>query len=195
MDKDPNRLAKTGTGQERMLAFLREDAEQQMMDLAKRVPQAMGSGLRAVGEGVQKGILPGKYAVTQKFGNYNPGLYAGINKSMRNTGVDFGVPTGVPTALPSGRWQILQAAGNGWNDGYGGSVLAQNEETGEKLRFSHLSALNAIPGQRLLGGSIIGRVGATGNATGSHLDLEYYDPKGKVADILSSAYANELFGI
>ena len=50
-------------------------------------------------------ILSQEGQITQAFGNYNPALYRGINKSMINTGVDIGVPTGTDVTLPSGEWE------------------------------------------------------------------------------------------
>lgn len=130
--------------------------------------------------------------ITQQFGNYNPSLYRGINQSMTNTGVDIGVPTGTGVNLPDGVWKILEAIKGGFNKGYGNSVLAQNTKTGEKLRFSHLSDVAAQLNQMLQGGSRIGATGATGNVTGPHLDLEYYNQQGKLADVLKSGYGRYL---
>lgn len=189
----------------RRKAIMRQVAEEEQAELAKRqeemykpaepTPQEEAGQPFTMTEMSQQGIMPSKYAVTQRFGNYNPALYRGINQSMRNTGTDFATPTGTPLALPQGNWKIEQVANpNGWNQGYGGSIVAVNEDTGEKLRFSHLSRLNAIPGKRLRGGSVIGYSGATGNVTGAHLDLEYYDGKGNLADVLQTRYAKDIFG-
>jgi len=130
--------------------------------------------------------------VTQPFGNYNPALYRGINKSMINTGVDIGVPTGTDVTLPSGEWEV-EESGSGWNRGYGNSVLVRNVKTNEKLRFSHLSRVAPLrKGQKLSGGMTFAQTGATGYATGPHLDLEYYDQLNRIQNFLKSSYARNL---
>lgn len=77
---------------------------------------------------------------------------------------------------------------------YGNSILVQNTETGEKLRYSHLSVVAVGKGDVLDTGSFIGKSGATGNTTGAHLDLEYYDKNGKLADVMRSAYGKHYVG-
>jgi len=153
-------------------------------------------------QSAQTSILPTKAQITQKFGNYNPGIEV-FNKSGVNTGVDFGVKEGTPLALPPGKWKIMQAVsgasgkgyiGNKQNSGYGNSILAVNEQTGETLRFSHLSSVKVQPGMTINGGTVIGASGATGNVTGPHLDLEYKDQAGLYKDIMNSPYAKYLFG-
>lgn len=118
-----------------------------------------------------------------------------------NYGVDFAVPTGTPVQLPEGRWKIVDAKGgirtggigDKSNSGYGNSVYAQNVDTGEKIRLSHLSKIDAQPGQELQGGSRVGLSGRTGNASGPHLDVEYYDRQGRKSDVLRTPYAQQLF--
>jgi hypothetical protein len=143
----------------------------------------------------QQGILGKAAPLTQAFGNANPGVE--VFSHGVNSGADFGAPVGTTVALPQGRWQILQAfagddkpghIGDNTNEGYGNSVLAQNLDTGEKLRFSHLSQVGVLPGQTVDGGLTIGATGDTGNVTGPHLDLEYYNQLGQLADVLKSRY-------
>lgn len=146
--------------------------------------------------GAQK-ILSSGGPVTQRFGNRSSVEHfsGGVNY-----GTDIGVPEGTQVALPPGKWQVVQSysgatggrEGDGTNSGYGNSVLVQNMETGEKMRFSHLSQNMAQPGMVLQGGTYIGATGRTGNATGPHLDLEYYDQSGQMRDVLQSMYAQYL---
>lgn len=139
-----------------------------------------------------KTMILNRAPVTQEFGNYNPGLYRGINQSMRNTGTDFGVPTGTDINLPSGEW-VVEEVGTGYNRGYGNSVAVRNAQTGERLRFSHLSKMLRVqPGQNIQGGQLLAKSGATGNVTGPHLDLEYYDNQGQLGDVLQSKYRETL---
>jgi len=77
---------------------------------------------------------------------------------------------------------------------YGNSILVQNTETGEKLRFSHLSEVAVNEGDLLDTGTYIGKSGKTGNTTGAHLDLEYYTSKGGLADVMKSPYGKHYTG-
>lgn len=159
------------------------------------------------------GPMPGKNkrqnvtpTITQVFGargaheKYSGGV---------NYGTDFAVPRGTQAKLPKGEWQVIESfdkatvggPGNvqaSLNRGYGNSVLVRNKDTGEMLRFSHLrpGGVFVKPGQTIKGGNVIGETGATGNTagkTGQHLDLEYYTPKGRLADVLRTNYYKEIF--
>lgn len=131
---------------------------------------------------------------------YGKGVEA--NSSGINQGTDISIPVGTPVALPKGDWKVIDAktgvTGGNLKDykksPYGNSVLVQNTQTGEKLRMSHLSEVGVSNGTVLKGGQVIGKSGATGNVSGAHLDLEYYDPNGKIADIRSSGYASSYLG-
>lgn len=150
-------------------------------DIGQNISNYSGEALSNVGK-----ILGISGPITQAFGNRNPieRFSGGVNY-----GTDIGVPTGTKVALPKGKWQIIDAnASGGMNQGYGNSVYAQNLETGEKLRMSHLSRVGVRQGQVVDGGQIIGETGATGNVTGPHLDLEYYDAAGRIADVMNSRY-------
>lgn len=145
----------------------------------------------------RSGNLKG-FPVTQPYGNVNPSVEK-FSRGGINTGVDIGVPKNTPVSLPKGQWKVVKAfngartgyVGDNENSGYGNSVLVQNLDTGEQIRFSHLNQLN-IPSEVMNGGQVIGLSGATGNVTGPHLDIEYKDSKGKLSDFLQSPYADQL---
>jgi murein DD-endopeptidase MepM/ murein hydrolase activator NlpD len=81
-------------------------------------------------------------------------------------GLDFPAPTGTPvTAAAPGR---VESAG--YDDGYG-LVVAIAGGGSEEL-YAHLSAAAVRPGEPVSGGQLVGRVGATGYATGPHLHFE-----------------------
>lgn len=125
-----------------------------------------------------------------------------------NYGTDFIVPKGTKITAPPGKWKVVSAfngakaegpknSQRGINQGYGNSVLLENTETGEKMRFSHLTigGVAVKPGQEVSGGDVIGLSGATGNTagqTGQHLDLEYYNSKGRISDVMRTPYAQYL---
>ena len=81
--------------------------------------------------------------------------------------IDYGAPTGTPVrAVADGR---VRAAG--WDGGNGISVTLKHR-SGYETMYNHLSRLGAgiRPGSRVTQRQVIGYVGATGLATGPHLD-------------------------
>jgi murein DD-endopeptidase MepM/ murein hydrolase activator NlpD len=79
--------------------------------------------------------------------------------------IDYGAPVGTPVrAVADG---VVMAAG--WNGGYGVSVTLRHAR-GYQTMYNHLSIASVRAGQRVRQRAVIGRVGATGLATGPHLD-------------------------
>ncbi len=80
-------------------------------------------------------------------------------------GMDFAVPTGTPIVAPAGGVVTLADP-----DLYfeGGTVFLDHGQ-GLVSVFMHMSALDVKDGQRVNKGEVLGRVGATGRATGAHL--------------------------
>ena len=83
-------------------------------------------------------------------------------------GVDYGAPHGAPiVAVAAGT--VVSA---GWAGG-GGKQVRLRHAGGFETYYLHLSsfAKGVHPGARVDQGQLIGRVGATGTATGAHLDF------------------------
>jgi murein DD-endopeptidase MepM/ murein hydrolase activator NlpD len=84
-----------------------------------------------------------------------------------HTGLDFLAPSGA----------AVRAAGNGtvvfdgYNDGYGKLVVIRNA-IGVSTWYAHLSRIGVRRGEPVSTGSLVGRVGMTGDATGPHLHFE-----------------------
>jgi murein DD-endopeptidase MepM/ murein hydrolase activator NlpD len=81
-------------------------------------------------------------------------------------GVDFGAPTGAPVvAIADG---VVELAGN---TGGGGNAVRLRHASGYESEYLHLSAFGSgiRVGAHVSQGQVIGRVGATGLATGPHL--------------------------
>lgn len=99
-------------------------------------------------------------------------LTAGFGMTSRlwasfHTGLDFAAPTGTPIfAVASG--VILQT---GWAGPYGNRTVERLPD-GTELWYAHQSEIGVRPGQSVLAGQTIGKIGATGNTTGPHLHLE-----------------------
>lgn len=87
-----------------------------------------------------------------------PGSYHG--------GVDVAKPTGAPVAAPADGVVILAANAPFTLEG---RLLMIDHGMGLNSAFLHLSAIEVTEGQAVRQGQLIGRVGATGRATGPHL--------------------------
>ena len=60
----------------------------------------------------------------------------------------------------------------GWNNWGYGNVVVINHGNGWQTLYAHLSAYNVACGQSVFQGNVIGAIGETGNASGSHLHYE-----------------------
>lgn len=88
-------------------------------------------------------------------------------------GLDIAAPTGSPVVAPAAGEVVLAET-----DIYftGGTIIIDHG-MGINSAFSHLQSLNVKVGQQVRQGEQIGTVGATGRATGPHLDwrVNWYD--------------------
>jgi murein DD-endopeptidase MepM/ murein hydrolase activator NlpD len=84
-----------------------------------------------------------------------------------HTGIDLPAPTGTPvSAAGAGRVTYV-----GWLDGYGLLAVVAHG-FGVRTFYAHLSRAQVRVGQTVSAGATVGRVGATGDATGPHLHFE-----------------------
>lgn len=96
-----------------------------------------------------------------------------------NVGLDIGAAQGAPLqAIEQGK--VVEA---GWSDaGWGYTVKVQMAD-GSTYRMSHMQGQPHVKvGDTVAKGQRVGSVGATGNATGPHVDLEIRDPQGRNID-------------
>ncbi len=86
--------------------------------------------------------------------------------SSMHTGQDFAAPEGTSVrSVADGT--VVSAA---WEGSYGQKVVVLHDD-GTETWYAHLSSF-VRTGGRVQAGDVIGRVGSTGNSTGSHLHLE-----------------------
>jgi murein DD-endopeptidase MepM/ murein hydrolase activator NlpD len=95
-----------------------------------------------------------------------------------HSGTDIGAAMGTPVlAAYSGKVEIAD-----WMGGYGMTVIL-NHSNAQQTLYGHMSEIFVQPGQVVEQGTVIGRVGSTGNSTGPHLHFEvrHLTPEGWVA--------------
>lgn len=86
-----------------------------------------------------------------------------------HTGTDIGAPMGTPVlAALTGRVIFSD-----WLGGYGASVALEHTNGSQQTLYAHLSEVFVKPGDIVKQGTVIGRVGSTGNSTGPHLHFEF----------------------
>ncbi len=86
-----------------------------------------------------------------------------------HNGVDYGAPVGTPIiAAADGEVMISRI---GWNGGYGTYIVIRHAN-GTQTLYAHMSQLNVNPGERVVKGQVIGKMGNTGQSTGPHLHFE-----------------------
>jgi murein DD-endopeptidase MepM/ murein hydrolase activator NlpD len=97
------------------------------------------------------------------------GVRGSIWSSGRHTGIDFDGSTGdTVRAVHTGT--VVFAGGDG---AYGIHVKLQHSN-GDQTWYAHLSAITVRVGQQVTTGDTLGRIGSTGNSTGSHLHFEVH---------------------
>jgi murein DD-endopeptidase MepM/ murein hydrolase activator NlpD len=92
-----------------------------------------------------------------------------LGRMRAHKGVDYAARSGTPI-MAAGDGRVEMA---GWKSGYGKTVII-NHGQGRSTLYAHMSSFGKIKrGQYVSQGSVIGRVGSTGLATGPHLHYEF----------------------
>ncbi len=110
--------------------------------------------------------------ITSRFSHsrYHPIL----KKRRPHLGVDYGAPHGTPV-LAAGSGRVVFAG----RDGGFGKLVRIRHPNGYTTAYAHLSRIEVRRGQEVNQGQRVGRVGATGLATGPHLDYRVQDQRGR----------------
>lgn len=102
----------------------------------------------------------------------------GWRHRSHHDGIDLAAPRGTPFyAAADG---VVEFAG--WERGYGRTIYVSHSG-GVVTIYGHASKILVEPGERVIKGQLIGRVGCTGSCTGSHLHFEVR-VNGRAADPL-----------
>ena len=97
--------------------------------------------------------------------------------SRYHTGIDFSAGVGVPVrAVTAG---VVTHAGSG-SAGWAGRYVTIRHADGRSTLYAHLSSVSVSVGERVSGGTRIGRVGMTGRTFGPHLHFELYPAGARV---------------
>lgn len=132
--------------------------------LASALPQIPYTGAVAVNPGGMMFPLSVPSPITSLFGwRVHP-----ITGDRRfHAGTDLGAAMGTPIlAAATGQVEVAD-----WVGGYGLTVIL-NHSFAQQTLYGHMSEIFVQPGQLVQQGTVIGRVGSTGNSTGPHLHFE-----------------------
>ena len=99
--------------------------------------------------------------------NYGYRIHPILKRRILHTGIDVAAPNGTPVKA-AGPGEVLF---DGWLRGYGRVIILDHGRDYSTL-YAHLSASLVKEGQVVNAGSVIARVGRTGNVTGYHLHFE-----------------------
>jgi len=144
-------------------------AERAKVRTAKAQRLSRDDGVRAVREGFiwpVTGRISGVYG-SQRIYNGTPGT--------PHYGVDVARPTGTPVTAPAAG-EVTLAEPDLF---YSGGTVILDHGYGLSSSFLHLSKLSVEVGDQLAPGDLIGSIGATGRATGPHLDwrMSWFDQR------------------
>lgn len=90
-----------------------------------------------------------------------------LKKNVPHLGTDYAASQGTRVHATA-RGRVTHA---GWNGGYG-KMVEISHPNGYRTRYAHLSRIHVKKGQSVQQKTLVGRVGATGRATGPHLHYE-----------------------
>ncbi|MBT3343951.1 MAG: M23 family metallopeptidase [Gemmatimonadetes bacterium] len=90
-----------------------------------------------------------------------------LKKNVPHLGTDYAANQGT-VVHATARGRVTHA---GYNGGYG-KMVEISHANGYRTRYAHLSRIHVKKGQRVEQKDLVGRVGATGRATGPHLHYE-----------------------
>jgi hypothetical protein len=119
------------------------------------------------GKAIKKALLrvPFKFnpRISSRFSHSR--LHPILNQRRPHLGIDYAAPTGTPV-LASGSGRVVFAGRQG---GYG-NLIKIRHGSGYVTYYAHLSRMLVRQGENVSQSQVIGHVGATGLATGPHLD-------------------------
>ncbi|WP_410785829.1 M23 family metallopeptidase [Kribbella sp. C-35] len=141
-------------------AAKKAEANAKALAAAKKEALAKAAALKAAA--APKIVLPTTgYHLTARFNQ------AGGRWAHNHTGLDFAAPMGTPVrSVMAG--EVIQADFEG---AYGRQVKVRHAD-GTVTSYSHMSEFDVSVGDSVEAGTMVGRIGMTGNTTGPHVHFE-----------------------
>lgn len=137
------------------------------------------------GQSLRKAFLASPLEFSRVTSGFSMRFHPILQTWRAHTGVDYAAPTGTPArSVGDG---VVDFAG--WQNGYGNVVIIGHLNKAQTV-YAHLSAIDVKKGQAVSQGQTVGKVGATGWATGPHLHFEYRE-NGVFKDPLTLAKQSE----
>jgi murein DD-endopeptidase MepM/ murein hydrolase activator NlpD len=137
------------------------------------------------GQSLRRTYLASPLTFSRISSGFNMRFHPILQTWRAHLGVDYAAPTGTPVrSIGTG---VVESAGN--MGGYGNAVVVKHHN-GHSTVYAHLSQMLVKRGQSVAQGQSIGKVGATGWATGPHLHFEFR-VNGKHQDPLVMARRSE----
>jgi murein DD-endopeptidase MepM/ murein hydrolase activator NlpD len=155
-------------GYGRILAARYQNAGDLYQAVLFRDPSGKAAYYAPDGKAMQKAFLrsPLKFSGRVTSGFSHRRFHPILKRYRPHHGVDYAAPTGSPVQAV-GDGAVVSA---GWENG-GGKTVRLRHPKGYETSYLHLSRILVRPGQRVRQGQLIGLSGATGLATGPHLDF------------------------
>ncbi|TQJ18076.1 murein DD-endopeptidase MepM/ murein hydrolase activator NlpD [Kribbella jejuensis] len=147
--------AKKAADSAKALAAAKAEAAAKAAAIAKQAAIAKAAAAPKI-------VLPTTgYHLTARFNQ------AGGRWAHNHTGLDFAAPMGTPV-LSVMAGEVIQAD---WEGAYGRQVKVRHAD-GTVTSYSHMSEFDVSVGDTVQAGTMVGRIGMTGNTTGPHVHFE-----------------------
>lgn len=137
---------------------------------APDIPRDNPEVARVLGEGACEAIVDGLVGSGAFVWPADNHFLSGFdyNPSANHAGIDIDGEEGDPIYAADSGVVVY----SGWNDWGYGNMLVISHGNGWQTVYAHLSALYVTCSQSVWQGNVIGAIGSTGNASGSHLHFE-----------------------
>jgi len=137
---------------------------------APAIPRDNPGVAKVLGPGACGSVVDGAVGVGAFIWPSNNHFLSGFDYSpaSNHPGIDIDGNTG-DAVYAADNGVIVYAGWNNWGYGY---VVVINHGNGWQSLYAHLSAYNVACGQSVYQGTVIGAIGVSGNASGSHLHYE-----------------------
>jgi len=123
------------------------------------------------GQSLRRSFLasPMPYAHSRVTSGFGMRMHPILQRMRKHQGIDFAAPVGTPVRVVGDG--VVEFSGT--QRGFGNVVIVRHSRNRSTL-YAHLQRIDVKRGQRVAQGQLIGAVGETGWATGTHLHFEIH---------------------